>query len=110
MQTIHASDKIESIFIETNTSNSPMRYALTFIGCADALGAALSNGEAHTAVVTQIAPTIESSDKGVKVIDRGEGEATEQNGTGIVEGGIDLLTILSGPLRRGLQISILIRD
>ena len=79
-----------------------MKEALTFIGRANALATALSNGKAHAAIVAQIVPTIESSDECVKVIDRGEREATEQNCTGIVEGGIDLLTILSDPFRRGL--------
>ena len=80
-----------------------MRLALTFISRADALAAALSNSKAHASIVTQIVPPIESSDERVKVLDRGEGESTEQNGTGIVEGGVDLLTILSDPLRCGLE-------
>ena len=46
-----------------------MKEALTFIGCADALAAAFSNGKAHAAVVAQIVPPIESSDECVKVID-----------------------------------------
>ena len=80
-----------------------MDGTLNFIGCADALAAALSNGKAHAAIVTQIVPTIESSNECVEVIDRGEGEATEQNCACVVEGGIDLLPILSDPFRRGLQ-------
>ena len=79
-----------------------MKEALTFIGCADTLAAAFSNGKAHAAIVAQIVPPIESSDECVKVIDRGEGEATEQNCACFVEGGVDLLTILSDPSRRGL--------
>ena len=46
-----------------------MKEALTFIGCADTLAAAFSNGKAHAAVVAQIVPPIESSDECVKVID-----------------------------------------
>ena len=84
-----------------------MKEALTFIGCADALAAALSNSKAHATIVAQIVPPIESSDKGVKVIDRGEGKSAEQNGTGIVEGGIDLLTILSDPFRCSLFLQLI---
>ena len=80
--------------------------APTFIGCADALAAALSNRKAHAPIVAQIVPPIEPTDECVKVIDRGEGESAEQNGTGIVEGGIGFLTILPDPFRRGLQHTI----
>ena len=95
-----------NLLSEAHTYIFHITEALTFIGCADALAAALSNSKAHATIVAQIVPPIESSDKGVKVIDRGEGKSAEQNGTGIVEGGIDLLTILSDPLCSSLYDKI----
>ena len=82
--------------------NFRSKRALTFIGCANTLAASLPNGKAHASIVAQIVPTIESTDEGVKIVDRGQGEATEQNGTGVVQRGVDLLTILADPLCSGL--------
>jgi len=79
-----------------------VQSTLTFIGCADALTAALPHGETHAAVVAQIVPPIESSDEGVKVINRAEWESSEKDCPGVIEGGIDAIAILTNPIRRSL--------
>ena len=79
-----------------------MLLTLTFIGSADTLTAALPHGKAHAAIVAQVVPAIKSSDKGVKVVNRAEWESSEQDGAGIVEGGINVPTMLTNPCSCGL--------
>ena len=85
------------------TEYNTLLLALTFIGSADAFTAALPHGKAHAAIVAQIVPAIKSSDEGVKVVNRAEWESSEQNGAGLVEGNVNVPTILANPCSCGLS-------